>query len=219
MRFSLSGADASGLSQIRTAFSPFFNFLMKTGRGWQKSIAFTNSAGFLTHSHFHHHRIQNNVQDIQSYTKVQKPHKQCLRRKKLETFFKEGTTQTFREKKRTQTDNRAFRWSNLKKFQKSRNVSNRTSLKERRGREQTAAAAETSEAVICEIPPRLRLSFHSTLESYIHIANCVFILYLAYHFIDPPEQNGFEKFLKGLIDGLQKSVFSGCSVSCTHPRK
>ena len=193
MRLSLSVADASGLSQIRTtAFFTISQLFDENRTRLTKNNRITNSAGFLTHSHFHHHRIQNNVQEIQSYTKVQKPHKQCLRRKKLETFFKEGTTQTGREKKQLKQTTEPSNGVIIKSFKKSRNVSNRTSLKERRGREQTAA--ETSEAVICEIPPRLRLSFHSTLESYIHIANCIFILYLAYHCIEPPEQNGYETY-------------------------
>ena len=129
--------------------------------------------------------------DHRVHTKVQKPHN-AWGEKKLETFF---CFIPFMREGKTQIDNRAFRWSNHKKFQKSQNVSSRTSLKERRGREQTAAAAaETSEAVICEIPPRLRLSFHSTLESYIHKPKCIFILYLAYHCIDPPEQNGYETY-------------------------
>ena len=132
-----------------------------------------------------------------------------LEEKKTGNFFQGRHNSNRPRKKTTQTDNRAFKWSNHKKFQKITKCFEQNFTQRKEGEQTAAAAAETSEAVICEIPPRLRLSFHSTLESYIHSTKCIFILYLAYHCIDPPEQNGFEKFLKGLLGGLQKSVFSG----------
>ena len=214
MRLTLSGADASGLSGIRT--TAFFTISQLSDENrtrltknmvldfWHILISITT--GFKTMS------------KIYSHIQRSKSHTSNAWGEKLETFFKEGTTQTGREKKQLKQTTEPSNGVIIKSFKKSRNVSNRTSLKERRGREQTAAA-ETSEAVICEIPPRLRLSFHSTLESYIHKPKCIFILYLAYHCIDPPEQNGFEKFLKGLLGGLQKSVFFGWSLSCMRPRK
>ena len=135
-----------------------------------------------------------------------------LEEKNWKLFFKEGTTQTGREKKTTQTDNRAFKWSNHKKFQKITKCFEQNFTQRKEG-EQTAAA-ETSEAVICEIPPRLRLSFHSTLESYIHKPKCIFILYQSLSLIHQSKMG-----LKGLLVGLQKSVFFGCSLSYMRPRK
>ena len=186
---------------------------MKTGRGWQKSIAFTNSAGFMTHSHFHHHRRHSHIQRSKSHTSN-------AWGEKLETFFQGRHNSNRPRKKTTQTDNRAFKWSNHKKFQKITKCFEQNFTQRKEGEGTDSSSSGDFRGSHLWNPPKAPpvISFntwklHSHSKMYFHSLSS-----LSLHWSTRTKWV-WNVFLKGLLGGLQKSVFSGCSLSCMRPRK